>query len=264
MALELRDITVRLGERDVLRSFGTVFPGTCVTAILGPNGAGKSTLLRTIIGVVETCGGHVILNGEAFDAMSSSQKRRRLAYVAQRSTVEFSFTAREVVGFSGYGGQVEESAILHAMEQTDTDDLADRPFEQLSVGQQQRVSIARAFAQIGAHRADLSECVLLADEPVASLDPSHAWTTLELMKDLARRGACVIIVMHDLTTALRFANHVVVLDQNGGLAGAGTPDELVRTGVLQRVYDIELRAADASVLLPAKRCARVSEQGNRR
>ena len=261
MALELRDISVRLGERDVLCSFTAVFPTGSVTAILGPNGAGKSTLLRAIIGVVETRGGRVILDGKPLDAMSASQRRDRLAYVAQRSTVEFSFTASEVVRFSGYGGRVDEIAVRYAMERTGTHELANRLFDELSVGQQQRVSIARALAQIGAHREDLSGSVLLADEPVASLDPAHALTSLDLMKDLARRGACVILVLHDLTTALRLANHVAVLDHHGRLAGAGAPDELTRTGVLQRVYDIELRAADSSVVLPARKVADGAETG---
>lgn len=261
MALELRDISVRLGERDVLCSFTAVFPTGSVTAILGPNGAGKSTLLRAIIGVVETRGGRVILDGKPLDAMSASQRRDRLAYVAQRSTVEFSFTASEIVRFSGYGGRVDETAVRYAMERTGTHELANRLFDELSVGQQQRVSIARALAQIGAHREDLSGSVLLADEPVASLDPAHALTSLDLMKDLARRGACVILVLHDLTTALRLANHVAVLDHHGRLAGAGAPDELTRTGVLQRVYDIELRAADSSVVLPARKVADGAETG---
>ena len=259
MALELRDITVRLGDRDVLRSFDAAFASGSLTVILGPNGAGKSTLLRTIIGAIDAVRGSVKVNGNNLDREHAA--RGRIAYVAQRSTVEFSFTARDVIGFGGYAGQVDTRAIEFAMDKTGTTALADRPFNELSVGQQQRVSIARALAQIGAQRSDLSGCVLLADEPVASLDPAHALAALELMQDLARRGACVIIVMHDLTTALRLADHVAVLDQDGTLAGFGTPSELMRTGVLQRVYDIELNAADSTVVLPARKVVDSAEPG---
>lgn len=260
MALELRDIEVQLGGRSILQALSADFAPGALTAILGPNGAGKSTLLRAIFGAIEPIRGTITLFGRDSRGFTARERRKHFAYIAQRSSVEFAFTAREVVGFAHYGEHTDHRTVHEALERTGMIDFAEYRFDELSVGQQQRVSIARAIAQLHDQNGELSGKVLLADEPVASLDPAHAIEALDLMSEMARRGAIVVIVMHDLTTALRRADHALVLSADGRVAGAGNPADLVRTEVLQDVYDIELRPADTSFVVPLRRALAMKEQ----
>lgn len=217
-------------------------PGS-VTAIIGPNGAGKSTLLRLMAGLLEPDAGEVAIDGVPVASMPATTRAERLAYVSQRGSVAFSFAAGQVVRFGRYslGGDDDERAVASAMGRMDVADLARAPFDELSVGQQQRVMFARALAQLdrsatGATRA------LLADEPFSAMDPRHVARACAVMRELAGAGIAVAVVLHDFAAAGRLADRVLVLDERGRVAACGPAPEVLTPGLLSGVFSIGFRS----------------------
>lgn len=227
-------------------------PGT-VTAIVGPNGAGKSTLLRLLLGILRPTEGEIRLDGEPIAALSPRARARRIAYVPQRPSVAFAFTVREYVALGGFAGGVSREAVASALAQADIADRADDPFPILSVGQQQRAALARALVQLELARG--ASTVLLADEPVSAMDPSHALRTMQTLRSLAEGGVAVAVVLHDLSLARRFCDRAAVLDGAGRLAGAGPAGETLTPAVLDGVFSVRFTLltdqAGRSVLLAA-------------
>jgi iron complex transport system ATP-binding protein len=203
-------------------------------AVIGPNGAGKSTLLRALAGTLVPSAGRVTLDGVDLGRLSGAARAARVAYIAQRPSVAVPMDVRRVVELGRHGRAGGLGAIDRAVTALDLDGVVDRPIAELSAGQQQRVSLARALAQLdrGGERGggdapdhsgalDLSGTTLLADEPISAMDPAHALRTLELLRGLAARGAGVVVVLHELSLALRFCDHAALLAGDGTLAFAG-------------------------------------------
>lgn len=227
------------GGSPVLRGVDVRVPLGSVVALVGPNGCGKSTLLRVLAGLRRADSGRVLLNGRA--RWSPAEQAARLAYLPQRPGVAFGYTAIDVTRFGlvsvASGGVRDRAGIAQrALDRVGMLDRADEPFAHLSVGQQQRVSLARALAQI---EAGGGRCVLLADEPISAMDPRHAVGSLGLIRELASAGSCgVLIVLHDLSLAARFADEAVVLGPEGRVAASGASDETLHPGVLAGVFGI--------------------------
>ena len=196
-----------------------------VLVVAGANGAGKSTLLRAVLGLVPMTGS-VTLDGQPLPT-DPGARARLLAYVPQRSGLGTGLTAWAVVAqgrFPGLGalarlGPTDAVAVDAALRRTDARHLAERPFTQLSAGEQQRVLIARALAT-GAP-------VLLMDEPTAALDTTHARALDRLLRSLAAEGRTVIAVLHEEDEIRRTADRVLVLE-GGRLVAQGTPAEVLR------------------------------------
>jgi iron complex transport system ATP-binding protein len=206
--------------------------------VVGPNGAGKSTLLRLLVGVLKPDEGQVTRGDRPVRSIPAGERARLMAYVPQHSQVAFPFTAAEVVRFGRFAAGSADAFVAESLERLDIDDRAQDLFGQLSAGQQQRVTMARALAQLRGHEGPQ---YLLADEPVSAMDPLHALKTMEVLHGLAGRGCGVVVVLHDLGLVLRFAQRVVVLDGAGTLAGAGPVAEVLTTDLLSRVYGVEFR-----------------------
>jgi len=226
-----------------LRDIDARFEPGNVTAILGPNGAGKSTLLRVLLGVKRPWAGAVTLGAEQVRSMKPVRRAQRIAFVAQRPRVALAFTVREVVALAHVRQRASGAAVDTAITCMELSDLADTPFAALSVGQRQRVALARSLAQLGVASAmtssdssSVAPCALLADEPAASMDPRWALQTFMLMRDLARQGAIVVCAMHDLTLASRFADDAILLDEAGAVALAGACDAVIASDHLERVF----------------------------
>lgn len=230
-ALRLQGVTVAYDQRPVLR--GVTFeiePGARV-AIVGPNGAGKSTLLRAILGLVRRDGGHI----EAFGA-PIERVRRRIAYVPQRSAVDWDFpvTAFDVVLMGRYAhlgwfrrpGAADRQRARQALARLGVAELADRPIGQLSGGQQQRVFLARALAQ----DADL----FLLDEPFVGVDAATEEAIYRLLDELRREGRTVVVVLHDLVAARQRFDTVVLL--NGRVVAVGPPRQVLTPALLRQTY----------------------------
>jgi len=173
-------------------------PGV-ITALLGPNAVGKTTLLRTILGQLQPWTGSVTLDGRAMHDYSTSQRAAVISYVPQRGSAAFAFTVQQVVTMGRFALTRDDDAVDRAMEQAEVQHLANRALMELSVGQQQRVLIARALAQ-----ASGSGKVMLLDEPVSAMDPLHAHRVMQLLAQRAAQGLSVLIVLHDLNLAARY------------------------------------------------------------
>ncbi len=213
-----------------------------VLAIVGPNGAGKSTLLRIAVGLLAPDKGEVMMGGMSFAEQSTLVQSRMLAYLPQATPTPVGMSAYEVVlmgRFPYRSWSLFESSIDHeiartAMETTATMEFADRPIDQLSGGEAQRVHIAAALAQ----QAE----ILVLDEPIASLDTRHQIELLQLVTRLARdKGTSVLIVLHDINLTARFADRVLLLD-NGQVVALGPSREVATPGVLEPVFGVRLLA----------------------
>jgi iron complex transport system ATP-binding protein len=191
-----------------------VKPGT-VTALIGPNGAGKSTLLRVLAGVLEPDSGAVELGGRAIGRWGERERARVLALAPQRTSLAFAFTVREYVGFGAYaaGRRGAGAVVERAVEEMDLVGHAGTVLQRLSVGQQQRATIARALAQLG--DGDLAGRVLLADEPASSLDTRHAGRLVGTLRSLVGRGLAVVVAAHDLPWAAAVADAGLALTDDG-------------------------------------------------
>jgi iron complex transport system ATP-binding protein len=246
--------------RSVIRGVSAAFPAGAMTAILGPNGAGKSTLVRLLAGVRRPDSGAVLLNGRNLNDYTPEARARLVAFIPQFSGVAFPFAVREVVRMGLYAAARDgsSSTVDAALDLVGLAARADDTFESLSAGQQQRVTLARALAQlalVGEH-AKPSGKVLLADEPVSAMDPANTLASLESLELLAQRGLCVVIVLHDLSLALRYCRRVVILNTEGTLAGAGDASEMLTEEIVSRLYRTPFRALQADgrivALLPTK------------
>ncbi len=245
--IEARSLRVRLGARVVLDDVDLDLHAGSLCALVGPNGAGKSTLLRALAGLVPLDGGTVQL-----DDVDTTGTARQIAYLPQDRTVHWDLSVARIValGRLAHTGrpvmspQADEQAIDAAMQRMDIRHLAARSIREVSGGERARVLIARALAQ--------ETPVLLADEPVAGLDPAHQLSLFEHLRALAAEGRAVLVALHDLSLALRFADRIVLLHE-GRVAGDGPPAETLSRERVARVFGIESRVttiAGIPVLVP--------------
>jgi iron complex transport system ATP-binding protein len=253
--LRLRDIRVTRNDNALLDGVDlSVAPGALL-GIVGPNGAGKSTLLRVMAGVLEPDGGTVALDGREMGAWPARARAQRVAYLPQHPACHPAMTVERVVALGRLPhlaawqgpGAVDREAIARAMADTDVAQLAARRAGSLSGGEHARVMLARALA------ADTP--LLLADEPVADLDPYHALEVMDRLARLARAGRTVVVVLHDLTLAARFCARIALMAR-GRIVAAGPPADTLSPENLAAVYRIAaLRGEDAgeAFLLPWSR-----------
>jgi len=227
--------------RAAVRDFTAALEPGRVTAVIGPNAAGKTTLVKLMLGQLRPQSGEVTLGGRAVSAMSEPARARRIAYVPQRGGAAFAFTVRQVVAMGRFA-HGDRHGIDEAIAWCDLDGVADRAFVELSGGQQQRVVLARAMAQL----AGVADGVLLADEPASAMDLRHQLRAMRLLRELATaRGAAVLMVMHDLNLAARFADGLWLLHE-GALAAAGAAGDVLTPAVLEPVYGVSVRVVGAS------------------
>jgi len=246
------------GSEPVLRDVTlTLEPGR-VTAIAGPNGSGKTTLLRLFLGLLRPKSGRVTLDGRDVGRIGAADRSAQLAYIPQQTTVAFAYTAAQVTEFGRHraaGGRANaRKAALDALARVDLAHRADVLFAELSAGQQQRVTLARALCQLDAPAKPGLTRVLLADEPTSAMDPKHAIATMRLFRELASQGFAVAVVLHDLNLADHYADDAGVLDSSGRLVVSGPVRTSLEPSVLTRVFEIPfIRVGDVKrqVLVPS-------------
>ena len=246
-AVITRKLTVSLGGREVVR--GVDFearPGE-ITGLIGPNGAGKSTLLRAIVGLVPVKSGDIEIAGIQAAHISRADKARAVSYLPQLSEVHWPLTSAGLVALGRYPhgklldkDSLEDKVIAQSLKAVDAWHLRDRDVLSLSAGERARILLARALA--------VEAPLLLADEPVASLDPEHQLKVTGVLRDLALAGRAVVMVLHDLTLASRFCDTLYLLDK-GRLASAGKPGQVLSAANLKSVYRITAKR-DSGMIVP--------------
>ena len=232
--VELSGLCVGYGERPVLQGVSLSFPPGQVTILLGPNGCGKSTLLKVIAGLQPPAGGQVLVDGQPAARLTRRQLAQKVTYLPQSRSVP-NITAYRMVlhgrfPYLSYPRRYrpkDHAAARKALEQADAWELARLPVQTLSGGQRQKVYLAMALAQ--------NTQTILMDEPTTYLDIQHQLDLLAFSQALAREGRAVVLVLHDLCLALRFAHRGAVLSE-GRLLQTGTPEELFSSGILAETF----------------------------
>lgn len=212
------DLTFRAGE---------------LTAICGPNGAGKSTVLSCLAGLVPPDGGAVVLDQTELSTLPARTRARRIGYLPQSPEIAWDVTVEVLVGFgrlpwNDARGEKGRAAIDAAIRAMDLCSFRQRPVRQLSGGERARALMARVLAT----KPDW----LLADEPLANLDLSHALSLMGRFREQAHTGSGVVLVLHDLATAMNYADRVVVLAR-GRCVANGPPNDALRADVIERVWN---------------------------
>lgn len=249
MGLISRDLAVTLGRRRILHGVDAAFAFGRVTVVLGANGAGKSTLLRAAAALVPVAGGAVSIDGVDVAALSPRERAKAIGYLPQDSVVHWNMRVRDLVALGRLPhGDGDAAAVERALAATHTIDLAERAVRSLSGGERARVLLARVLA--GEPRW------LLADEPLASLDPLHQLETLALLRDAATRGMGVVVVLHDLTQAAAIADEVLLL-KDGRVLAHGATDRVMTHAHLAAAYGVGVevlaRADGRRVIVPDER-----------
>ena len=250
--LQATNISVDLANRPVLKGLSLTLDRGEFVGLIGPNGAGKTTLLRAIGSLVPVEGGEISLDHNPVQSLSRQLRAQLVAYLAQGAAAHWPLTVRRLVALGRLPRRTtwqrlsdqDAEAIDQAMQDADVVHLADRSVNNLSGGELKRVMLARALAS--------GPALLLADEPVAGLDPAHQIEIMELMRRQADAGQGVLAVLHDLTLASRFCHRVVVLSE-GATVADGKPSDVMSDDILQRVFGINVEHATVkgeTVVLP--------------
>ena len=250
-ALEARGVSVTAGGNVLVDDVSLTCRSGEVVGIIGPNGAGKSTLLKALAGITRPARGCAKIHGRQVARMSATARSQLIAYAPQSAAV-LPFTAMDVVLMGRYPYlrrfQLEDAsdrrAAAAALEQTDTLQFADRKVDSLSGGERQRVMLARVIAQ--------DTRVVLADEPVASLDIRHQLLAMVLLRDRARNhGAAVVVVLHDLNLAAMYCDKILAMHDAKAVA-TGPPDEIITSDLIREVFQV-----DASVTVSERQAGPV-------
>ena len=239
--LSTEDLTLGYGDRVVIEGLDLTLAAGRITVVVGANACGKSTLLRSMSRLLAPRAGRVVLDGREVHRTPAKELARTLGLLPQSPVTPEGITVLDLVGrgrhphqraFSRWTAKDDE-AVAAALEATHTTDLMDRAVDELSGGQRQRVWIAMALAQ----QTDL----LLLDEPTTFLDISHQIEVLDLLTDLNRsRGTTIVMVLHDLNLAARYAQRLVAM-KDGRLVASGTPTEVLTEELLADVFELEAR-----------------------
>ena len=245
MRLETQALGIRFGSIPLLQDINLSVASGEVVGLIGPNGSGKTTLLRVLAGLRPADTGIVTLDGRDIHAFSRRELAKYIAYLAQSGDVHWPMRVDAVVRLgrlphrqTGAAREATDTAAVEAaLQSTDVVGLRHRTMTQLSGGERMRVLLARALAV----QADL----LLADEPVAALDPLHQLQAMDVLRSASRNGTAVIVVLHDLSLAARFCDRLVLI-ADGGVVAVGRPPAVLTSDHLTRAYGVDMVSGEAS------------------
>ena len=237
-SLEARALEMKHDRHPVIRSLNLQLAPGKVTAIVGPNGCGKSTLLNGLARIHRPSSGAVLLDGADIQSQPTREVARRIALLPQDTLAPEGLTVSELIRFGRQPHQSwlrqwsreDQRATAEALDASDLKGLADRPMDTLSGGQRQRAWIAMAIAQ--------ETPLLLLDEPTSALDLGHQIEVFELIRTLAARGKTVVMVVHDLVSACRYADHLVAMHA-GEIAAQGAPAEILTPALVRQLYGVD-------------------------
>lgn len=239
--INAQSLTLAYDNSTIIDGLSVVIPSGEITTLVGPNGCGKSTLLRGISRLLKPKQGSVMLNAQDIWRLPTKELAKQLGILPQGPVAPEGLTVHELVAQGRYPHQSwfqqwsleDEKVTLEALEITGITDFADRPLDTLSGGQRQRAWIAMTLAQ--------DSDVILLDEPTTFLDLAYQIDVLDLLHDLnCQRGKTIIMVLHDLNHACRYASHIIALS-SGRIAAQGKPGDIVTESMVREVFGIECR-----------------------
>lgn len=231
------NIRVGYGNRVIIDDLSVTIPAGELTVIVGPNACGKSTLLRALARMLPVTAGQVVLNGTPIKQLAPKAIARQLGLLPQSPLAPDGIIVADLVARGRYPHQgvlkqwsdADAAAVQQAMVRARVDELADRPVAELSGGQRQRVWIAMALAQ--------DTPILLLDEPTTYLDISHQVEVLRLARALQREGRTVVVVLHELNLAFRYATNLIVM-RDGAIVAEGAVNDVVTAELVHEVYGL--------------------------
>lgn len=245
--LHARELTLSYENALIIDNLSVTIPKGQITALVGPNGCGKSTLLRGVSRLLKPRNGGVVLDGDDIWKLPTKELAKRLGILPQGPVAPEGLTVHELVAQGRYPhqswlqqwSQEDERVTLEALEITGVAEFADRPVDTLSGGQRQRAWIAMTLAQD-------SELILL-DEPTTFLDLAYQIDVLDLLHDLnVERGKTIVMVLHDLNHACRYADYLVAV-RGGKIAAHGHPADVVTENLVQEVFGIDCQIIEDPV-----------------
>ena len=256
--LETKKLTLAYEVAPVVRNLDLAIPAGKITVLVGANGCGKSTLLRGLARLLKPKSGKVYLDGKDISRLNSKTVAQKLAMLTQSPIAPEGLTVRDLVAMGRYPYQnwlqqwskEDEEKIQEALSITTMTELADRALDSLSGGQRQRAWIAMVLAQ--------DTNILLLDEPTTYLDLAHQVELLDLLQQLHEtKGKTIVMVLHDLNLACRYADYLVAVQQ-GKVYGMGTPEQIMTEEMVREVFNLECRifsdpVADTPMCIPIGR-----------
>ncbi|HWV54777.1 ABC transporter ATP-binding protein [Pseudorhodoplanes sp.] len=251
--LAAKDISVRLGGRTVVEDARVTLSAGELVALVGPNGAGKTTFLKALAGLLPAFG-TIELEGQPMSALKPHERARRLAYLPQGHSFSWPLPAGEIVALGRYPhadpfspvSDRDRAAVDHALDITGTRQFADRIVTTLSGGERARVALARVLAT--------EAKIVLADEPIMSLDPRHQFVVMDVLRHAAQAGGAVLAVIHDLALAARYADRILMLEK-GRIVADEKPEIALSPEKIATIFGVEadmICLGDAQVPLVRK------------
>jgi iron complex transport system ATP-binding protein len=237
--LEARNLTVGYDADPVIDGLDLALPASGITMIVGGNGCGKSTLLRTLARLLKPRTGSVLLDGSAIAQLPTKEVARIVGLLPQAPVAPDGISVADLVdrgrtphrGWLGGRDRRDDEVVADALHVTGMAEFAERTIDELSGGQRQRAWVAMALAQ--------EPDILLLDEPTTYLDLAHQVELLQLLVRLSReRGTQVVVVMHELNLATRYADHLIAM-RDGRVVAEGAPSDVVTVELLRDVFDLE-------------------------
>ena len=234
-----KGLSLTYSDRPIVNNLEIYIPDGKITALVGANGSGKSTILKAMARIMKPQNGSVFLDGKSIHSQSTKEIAKQLAILPQTPTAPDGLTVGELVSYGrfphqrGFGtlSTKDKEVIRQSIELTSMQDFYDRPVDQLSGGQRQRAWIAMALAQ--------ETDILFLDEPTTYLDMAHQLEVLKLLVKLnADENRTIVMVVHDLNHATRYAQHMIAI-KDGMVVSEGSPTEVMNKDVLRQVFGIE-------------------------
>lgn len=241
-----RNLTVETGKVTLVNGVSFSLQQGELVCLLGPNGAGKTSLLRTVLGLEKPARGSATLDGKESAGLSPMERARSIAYLPQQRPLAWPNAARDVIalGRFAYGaapGRLQPkdaAAVAKAIEICGLTDLAERSMDTLSGGELARVHCARAFAA--------ETPLLVADEPVAALDPRHQFRIMDIIRAYVERGGGALVVLHDIALAARYATRLIWM-KDGRIVADGPPADTLTEERLAEIYGVKASISGTSV-----------------
>ena len=236
--LHAENITIVAGDALLVNNVSLQIRSGEMVALLGPNGAGKSSLMRALAGIALPKAGRVIFDERDVSSASVEWRARCMTYLPQQRVLAWPNRVRDIVSLGRFAhgaamGRLNDSdarIVDKAMQDCEIDHLGNRSADTLSGGEQARMHIARALTA--------QSKLILADEPVAELDPRHKLSVINVLRQFVQAGGGGLIVLHDLELAARYADRLVFM-KDGAIVAEGAPEDVLTVELLANVYGVE-------------------------